>query len=254
MPLPKVKYPTYFLTVPSTGEEVKYRPYNVREEKILLTANENPDSAMEIVNAIKDVVSACCFGKLDPEKLTIFDLDFIFLKLRSKSVNEIATINFRNQRCTLNDNKPCDKTVQILVNLDEVTVQQKQDGEFRDYKIDKRTKNGEKIIIEDDLGVTFRYPNTQDVKELENYKTEAEQFYTLLTLCITSVFDKETVYTDFTREEMVDWFNDLLSTQKDMIKEKFENMPRVRIEKEFHCKTCGHKEPIGIEGTKNFFQ
>ena len=117
MALPKLTAPEYTLEIPSTGKKIKYRPFLVKEQKLLLTANEDDDEK-EIIDAIKQVIKNCCLTTtLDVEDLPLFDIEYIFLQLRAKSVGEKATLFFTHQECPKNNNSPSKKQTEVEVDL-----------------------------------------------------------------------------------------------------------------------------------------
>lgn len=255
MALPTVKYPTYSLTIPSTQEKVRFRPFTVAEEKILLMANESAKQE-DITSAITRVLEVCFLEKVKVKDLPSFDIEYMFLNLRAKSVSETIDMRYQNQECPKEDNNPCKRVVNISIKIDEIKVQQEKevDGEisYQVYDPKNITEFGTKILITDDLGVTMKYPSLEKLAEANKEETAIEQLEYLVCSCITSVFDQENVHTDFSRKEMYEWYNALLSSQKEKMIEFVKSMPFLRHEMTYKCSTCGFEEVLKFEGLQSF--
>ena len=146
MALPIIESPKYETTVPSTGKKVQYRPYLVKEEKILMIAMESEDQAL-IVRAMKNVIKACTFDKLDPDKLCTFDIEYLFLKLRAKAVGEVSKVGLKCEKC--------DKATDVSINLDSIQIDAKSRGVAN------------RILLTDKVGVNLRWPKMSDVETIE---------------------------------------------------------------------------------------
>lgn len=254
MPLPQIKYPTYEAIVPSTGDKVKFRPFTVKEEKILLTALQGEDKK-EILNAISEIVNACFFNKVKLEKLSTYDLEYLFLQLRIRSVSNTVDLQLRNQNCKENNGEPCEKAVLVKINLDDVKVQVQKEGTFSEFTPEKRTKHGFAIQLDDELGVTMKHPGVSEIEEVETLDNEYERISRLIELCITTVYDTETVTTaeEVTVEEIRTFYDSLLTQQKAKLIEFVKAIPRIRHEVKFKCKQCGFEEDVAFEGLQSFF-
>jgi hypothetical protein len=235
MALPILETPKYETKLPSTGKKLVYRPYLVKEEKILMMAIESEDQK-QIMQAMKDTVSSCTFGKIDPDSLPIFDLEYIFLKLRSKSVGEVAKIGIK---CT-----SCEKSTVNEINLDEITV---------------NTENtpSNKIKLSDKVGVIMRWPDVNFITGMTG-KSKVEQkaaAYDVLVHCIESIFDDKKVYptSEQSQEEVVTFIESLNQVQFQKIQEFIEAMPKLEHEVSFTCKHCQHENKVMLRGLQNFF-
>lgn len=252
MALPTLKYPTFPLTIPSTNELVKFRPFTVAEEKLLLMASESKEFS-QITDAITDVLNACFFGKVDTKVLPSFDIEFMFLNVRAKSVSETIEMQFRNQSCPQEEASPCKKNINLRIQIDDIKIHQAQkDGSYKVYDPKSANKNGTKIILDDGLGLTIVYPNIDKVNEANKQENAIEQIEELICSCITTVFDEENVYTDFTRKEMREWYSNLLSKQKEQLVDFIRNIPVLRHEINYKCATCGYEEKMVFEGLQSF--
>ena len=151
MSLPKLNVPVYEAILPSTETVIKYRPFLVKEEKILLTAMESEDDKT-ISNAVKQIINNCVQGELDVDRLPTFDIEYLFLRLRAKSVGEEVTIGLKPWGCPQNDGKLCENTTEVKVNLEEV-------------KVEKNKDHTNKIMLTDDIGIILSYPNIESIKK-----------------------------------------------------------------------------------------
>ena len=143
MALPRIDSPKYELRIPSSGDTVEYRPYLVKEEKLLMMAMETKDQ-QQMIRALRDVIAGCTEGKIQANDLAMFDLEYVFLKIRGKSVGETTRVNLK---C-----KSCDHKNEVEINLDEVEVQ----GEV---------KKNEKVALTDSVGVVLRYPTVKGIQK-----------------------------------------------------------------------------------------
>jgi hypothetical protein len=189
MPLPKIKHPTYEFKVPSTGKKEVFRPFLVREEKILLIAKSSEDPS-EMFRAIKQIVNNCCINEsFDVDKITIFDLEYLFLQLRAVSVNNMVKVSYRDN----------------------------EDQKVYDFEIDLKTievefpENIEKVIpINDTMGIMMKYPSASLFDDKEYFKTGDQAFYELMVRCVDKIYDGEDLYNpaDHSPEEIEKFLDD----------------------------------------------
>ena len=236
MPLPTLESPKYILTVPSTGKSVEYRPFLVKEEKILLLAQEanNPN---EMMSAIKDIIEACTFGTVNARDLTSFDLEYIFLKLRAKSVGEISNIKCKCDHCeTYNE---------IAVNIDDIEVSW------------PKQKINNKIMLTDKIGVVLRHIKVDDMSSIINTsEVDLDTITNMLIASIESIFDDSGVYPadQSTREELLTFINSLNRGQLSKIEEYIANSPKLQHDIHFECMSCKKTNDITLIGTQAFFE
>ena len=233
MALPVINTPIYELELPSTKEKITYRPFLVKEEKILLVAMEE-EKEENMIRAVKQIVNNCTFESLNVDNLPMFDLEFIFLRVRAKSVGEIATVNILSP----DDEKTY---VKVDVNLEEVKV-----------KFDK--KHNKKIKLTDEIVIEMSYPNLSLVENTGDL-SDAEQIFSMIGRCIERIFDGETIYekSDFTHKEL-DVFLDSLSTQQfEEVQNFFNTMPKLSHTVEFTNPKTKKKQKITLEGMQSFF-
>ena len=235
MALPILETATYELTLPSADVVVKYRPFLVKEEKVLLQALESNDD-VEIKNAIKDIVSTCTFGQVDASKLPTFDLEYVFLQVRSKSVGEIANIRLK---C------PDDKETYVTHNIDLSKVEVQVDDEHTN-----------EIKVSDKIKIIMKYPtiDTVDPKlNVEGMKTQ--QVFDMITGCIHSITDgdKEHFVKDYTKEDLNKFIENLDRAAFDKLNKFFETMPQLRHEIEVENPKTKVKSKIVLKGAQDFF-
>lgn len=229
MALPKLETPSYELTLPSTDEKIRYRPFLVKEYKILLTALES--DSQEIHRIVTELVDACTFNKLDIKKLASFDIEFLFLNIRARSIGETANLTLK---C-----KNCEHDIDIEMDITKAHVQ-------------KNPEHTKKIMISEDVGIEMRYPKFEETIEIyENLKTD--KIVDLLCSCISAVFTKEEYIDSYTREELMEFVNSFSKEQFDKLEKFFVTMPRVVQDLEKECPKCGTHNDVKLEGLQNFF-
>ena len=238
MTLPSIETPRYELTLPSTDKVLQYRPFLVKEEKILLVAMESNNNK-EILNATKEILRACTFEKIDVDTLPIFDIEYIFLQIRSKSVGEIAKFKML---C------PDDKETyaDVEVDLTKVNVQV-DDAHTNNVLIDENRK----------LGIVFNYPTLEMTKAGFNVDdTNVDTLFDIMSLSINHIYEGEKIYPskDSTKEEMKKFLEQLPQTAFVKIKTFFETMPQLRHSVEVENPKTKVKSTIELKGIRDFFQ
>jgi len=222
--------PRYELVVPSTKKKVRFRPYLVKEEKILLIANESSDQE-SVINAITDTVMACVHGEVKREDLTMFDLEYMFIKIRSKSVGENIQLYYL---C-----KDCDHQNTVDVNLDDVVC-----------KV-PRKKNT--IKLSDEVALEMAYPSYSGF-DLDN-EDETEAGFSLIASSIKSVLTEEERIdvSEESKEEVHKFIESMTTDQFQKVADFVREMPVVRYESSFVCQNCGEKNEFEVRGMKSFF-
>src|SRR6056300_953333 len=186
MSLPSLGTPEFHTTIPSTGQEIAYRPFLVKEEKILLMAMEGEDDR-EIQHAILTILEDCIITDVDVNKLAVFDIEYLFLKLRGKSVGEMIDLKISHTE------SDCDHKTEIRINLDDINVQ----GDITDGKVQ----------LTDDIGAKLRYPTIADATRYDSGSPEG--MFKMIASCVEFIYDQNNVYQDFTVDEMVEWIGGL---------------------------------------------
>ena len=237
MTLPKITTPTYELELPSSDEKVKFRPFLVKEEKILLIAVEN-DSQEEMLNAIKQIIKNCTFDKIDVEKMPLFDLEYIFLQLRAKSIGEISKF-----RILCPDDKKTYADVEI--DLTKVTVE-----------VDDGHDN--KIIIDDkkQLGIVLSYPSVALFKNVNLIGNTVKDVFELIVQCVDHIFEGEKIYPakDMKEKEITQFIDDLPQKAFSKVRNFFATMPRIKHEVEIENPKTKVKSKVVLQGLQDFFE
>ena len=233
MALPKLETKTYTLTLPSTGEDIKFRPFLVKEQKILMMAQESKNTS-EIADAMSQLISDCTFGKVDPKTCPMFDAEYIFLKLRAKSVGETAQVQI-----TCPDD---DKTkVNVTINLEEVECNMTED-------------HTNIVEVTDNIKIIFNYPllSTYQNNELEEDKTK--KIFSMLVECIQEIHHGDKVYNriDVSKKELNEFIDSFDTTQFKKVSNFFETMPRLRHIVEVTNPETKVKSEVPIEGLASF--
>jgi len=236
MALPKLTTPTYELEVPSTDEKLKYRPFLVREEKILLIALESGKSE-DIITAIKDIVTECTYGKIDLGKMPMFDVEYIFLNIRAKSVGEVSTLKLL---C------PDDKEtyVNIDIDLSEIMVQ-----------VDEG--HNPKIELTDEMGMIMTYPSIDSLSATGVTDITADNMLDVIGACVLQIYDKkgEEVFEakDQTKKELSDFVESLNTKQFQEVQKFFDTMPKLKHTIEVENPKTKIKSKIVLQGLNDFF-
>ena len=216
MALPKLNTPTYELEIPSSDEKISFRPFLVKEEKILLLAMESGKQD-DIIRAVKDIVNECTFNKIDISTLPMFDVEYIFLNIRSKSVGEVSKL-----KILCPDSGPEDKDkvyTDVEVNLEDVKVQVEDD-------------HTNKIDLGNDMGMIMRYPTIDSFKDTGITNITASNMLDVISTCILQIFEKkgEKVYetADQTQKEVNDFIESMNTKQFQDVQKFFDTMPKLK--------------------------
>ena len=229
MALPKLETPTYELILPSSGEKISFRPFLVKEYKILLTTLDAENT--EINRVVTDLVNACTFNKLKIDTLANFDVEYIFLNIRAKSIGEISNL-------LLNCNN-CDNQISLDLNLTNATVEKSPD-------------HNPKINVTDNIIIEMRYPKFEEMINIyQNFKSEI--IVEMLSTCIKAVYTEDKIYDDYTKEELLEFVNSFSKNQFEMIENFFLTMPKLVQHIEQDCDKCGAHNTMTLEGLQNFF-
>lgn len=237
MSLPMATAPTYDVVIPSTGKKIKYRPFLVKEEKALLIAQQSEDVSV-MVDTLKNVIASCTLGKVDVEELAIFDLEYLFTQIRAKSVGEIVELLFKCSHCD-------DPKAKLKINIDLTTID-----------IKKNPEHNKKIPLYDDVGVIMKYPSMETMKDLQEAGTsDVEQLFQIIASSIDMVYSGEEVFhaKEQSKEEMLEFVNNLTQEQFVKIQRFFETMPKMSYTVEFNCPVCSAHNSTTLEGLQSFF-
>jgi hypothetical protein len=236
MALPKLITPTYELEVPSTDEKIKYRPFLVKEEKILMMAMESKKSA-DIVQAVKDIVSECTFNKINIDTVPMFDVEYIFLNIRAKSVGEVSKLKLL---CP-DDGKTY---AECEINLSEVEVQVGED-------------HTNKIELDNGMGMIMKYPSIDSFKDTGITVINAGNMLDVITNCIMQIYEEEGKKTydpkDQTKKELTEFIEQLNTAQFKKVQKFFDTMPKLKHEITIKNPKTKKESKVTLTGLNDFF-
>tara|TARA_B100000508_G_scaffold18655_1_gene12436 strand:+ start:1102 stop:1806 length:705 start_codon:yes stop_codon:yes gene_type:complete len=233
MALPKLDSPVYELEQPSTGEKIKYRPFLVKEQKTLMMAQESEDEK-QIKEALAGLISNCTFSEIDPYKVPLFDIEFLFLRIRGKSVGETIDLSLL---CP-DDNKT---RVSKSVNLEDIGVNMK-------------VGHTNEIEITDKIKMIMRYPTLNDMEDIDDV-TQLGSVFPMILRCVHEIHDGEKIYNrvDMSEKDLEEFIDSLTGEQFERVGEFFETMPKVQHSIEVTNPKTNKKGEVVIEGIQSFF-
>jgi hypothetical protein len=236
MSLPKINTPEYRLTVPSTDEEIRYRPFLVKEEKLLLIAQETgTDKAT--YEAIRNIITSCCLDPVDIDKLPLFDMEYIFLNIRAKSVGESVKLKVK---C------PDDKETEVDIEIDltKINVEMDDDHDAR-------------IQLTDNIGILMMYPNFSTVTKAQKMEEgkETEQLFEMIADCMFQVWEGEETYDamDYTAKDKKEFLESLDHKQFEKLQNFFETMPTLKHDVEVTNPNTNVTSTVTLAGINAFF-
>jgi len=232
MALPKLETPVYTLTIPSTDEEIKYRPFLVKEQKRMIMAQESEDE-QQLLDAMKQLINECTFNKIDADKCPLFDAEYIFLQIRSKSVGETISLDI-----TCPDDKKTIVSKDIPISEINISV-------FDDHS--------NEVNITDDIKVTFDYPLLTSYATY-NQASMSEMAFVVINDCLKDISWGETTYnkTDISKKELDDFIDSLNTEQFEKVMKFFETMPKLRLVVEVDNPNTKVKSEVALEGLRSF--
>jgi hypothetical protein len=232
MSLPKIEYPIFKVKIPSTKKEIKFRPFLVKEEKILLIAKAS-ELDSDILIAIKQVVNNCAIDPIDVDKLSLFDLEYVFLQIRAQSVNNIVNVSYRDTED--------EQVYDFEIDLNDVTVKFPE-------KLDK------KIEISGTTGIIMKYPEASLYEDKDFLASGEEAFYQLILRCIEKFYDEETVYDakQYSIKEIEEYVENLDIKTFDKIRDFILDQPRLSYEITYKNKLKNERK-IELTTLSDFF-
>ncbi len=231
MALPQLNTPTYELEIPSTGVKVNYRPFLVKEQKVLMIASEQ-GGERALLKAVGRIIKDCTMGMIEnPEDLPTFDMEYIFLKIRGKSVGDKVELNLL---C------PDDEKTRVPTEIDLSVI-----------NIDKPKANNA-IQLSEDIGITMKYPTVKDLINFGNEKSVVKMTFDIIQSCTLNIFDANDVYEDFSKKELQDFFDQLNTDQFDKIQKFFDDMPKLKHTVKVTNPNTGVESEIVLEGLQSF--
>ena len=235
MALPKLKTSEYTLTLPSTQEQIQFRPFLVREQKILMIAQESEEDN-QIADAMGRLVSDCTFGAVDGNVNPMFDLEYVFLQMRGKSVGNEVKLSLV---CPDDD----ETKVDVDIDLSKVDVQM-------------NLEHSQNIKITDEISINFRYPRLKDIENISAEKGDFEQSIDMILSCIESVQNQDELIhrIDMTKDEIMEFIDSMSSEQMESVMQFFETMPKLRHVVEVKNPKTKVKSEILLEGMQSFLE
>lgn len=238
MALPKLEHPVFEVYLKSLNRKVKYRPFLVKEEKLLLMAKES-DDVQEILKTVKQIINNCCLEKIDVDSLPVFDIEMFFIHLRINSVGETAELVYTCNNMV--EETACGQNVEFNLELKNVK-----------YRGDETHTNI--IKLTDTIGVAMKYPSLNLPESVLN-DTFKDGGYEVIAEYLDYIYDENQVYKkeDISKEELLGFFDNMSLDQVKLIKSFFVTAPTVVLEQDVKCPKCGHVNNVVTEGVLNFF-
>ncbi len=243
MALPKMNIIKHSLILPSNGKKYTFRPFLVKEEKILMMALESGDPK-DMIRSLRDIISSCIDGEIKVDTLPMFDIEYIFLQLRSRSVGEKAPITYslENDSCKKLKGANCSYTVEV--DLNEVEVEKNKDHK-------------ELIELTKDIKIKMRYPKIEASTEIAGLEGEKliDKTFEMIGDCMEYIMEEEEIHqtSDYSQKEVDEFLNSLSSIQFREIQKFFDTMPKLRKEVTGKCSECGKENKRVLEGLGDFF-
>ena len=241
--LPKLDVPIYEVKLISNDKVVRFRPFLVKEQKLFLMASESEDGK-ETINVIRQVLKNCVLDDIDVDTMATFDLEYLFMNMRARSVEEIVDLKYKCNNVVKDENGEdiaCSGTVGFKFNLLEIVPT-------------KHPDHTNQIKLTENLGISLKYPTFEMIKKYEDLD-ENEVLSRVLVDCIDYIFDNEQVYysKDSTKEELEEFIDSMQQKDLEKFKDFFDKMPEIKKEVKFKCPKCNYEEEITIKGMQNFF-
>ena len=234
MALPVLNNPNYEMELPSTGEKIEYRPFLVKEQKILMMAMESKDTSAQS-KAVVDIIKNCTFGKINDkvEGLPTFDIEYMFLQIRQKSVGETVDI-------TVTCPDDGETKVPITVNLEDINV----------VKTEGHTNT---IMLTDKIGMSMKYPTMKQIMSYDLNKLDSmEGTFGIIQDCLESIFDDDQVYDEMNKKELSDFIEQMTTDQFQKVTEFFTTMPKLKHTVKVTNPNTGVENEIVLEGMQSF--
>ena len=241
--LPKIDTPIYEVKLISSGKVVQFRPFLVKEQKLFLMNTEN-DDVDATIRVIRQVLKNCVLSDIDIDALPVFDLEYLFMHLRARSVSEVVNLKYRCNNIVKDakgEDKDCGTINEISFNVLEV-------------KPTLTEGHVNKFQLTDKVGIVMRYP-TFELMQKSAGREDADVIMDLIYASIEQVYDEDTVYhmKDSTRDEIIEFVDNLQQKDLENIRLFFDTMPKIEKKIDYKCKKCGYQENITLEGVQSFF-
>jgi hypothetical protein len=240
MALPKIDQPIFKINLLSRNEALSFRPFTVKEHKILLMATESND-VNDILSAIKQIINNCCLDDIDVDDLPVIDLEMFFINLRARSIGEVVEMKYKCKNKI--GEEECGKHFQMGLNL-------LQDVQINKNDVDNR------IALTETIGMVLMYPTTNVLQKIMRKADEEQELdVSLIANCIEYIYDEDELYyaKDATEEELIKFVNDLNTEQYSRAEDFLKSAPSIYANKQHICKKCGFEHSMRLEGIADFF-
>lgn len=239
MALPKIDYPIFDVYLKSMNRKVKFRPFLVKEEKLLLMAKEAQDMP-SLLETVKQIINNCALESLDVENLPLFDIEMIFIHLRLRSVGENLELTYKCNNVV--DEQECGGNMAFEIDLNTVEYKEPPD-------------HSNKIMLNERVGVVLKYPSLGTTTKLNQEDTTVESIVDLIYEHLDYVFDDTSKYEaeTVTKEELYEFLNSMSIEQLELFKNFFMTLPYVQTDKQITCNKCGFEHRIVVRGIDDFF-
>tara|TARA_B100000035_G_scaffold247224_1_gene215910 strand:+ start:1686 stop:2390 length:705 start_codon:yes stop_codon:yes gene_type:complete len=232
MALPKLNAPSYEMKIPSTGETVKFRPFLVKEQKMLMIAQESKDPNM-MANTMCDLIESCVEGMKDVHLMPTFDIEFMFLQLRTVSVGSEIELEMLCKD---------DGETKVLVTI-----------KLEDIKVSELPNHKKEIMITDKIGMTFKYPTMVDIAKYGKEGVSAvDTTFGVIQDCLVNIFDENEVYDEMNQKELQEFIEQMTTDQFEEVQNFFDTMPKLRHTVEFKNPNTGVNNKVHLEGMQTF--
>lgn len=237
MALPFNTTPTYNVTIPSTQENVKFRPFLVKEEKALLIAQHSEDQTV-MIDTLKNIIKSCTLDKINPDTLATFDIEYLFTQIRAKSVGENVDLLF-----------PCDV-------CDDEKARVKISFDLTKINVEIPEGHNKKIELFDDVGVIMKYPSINIIKQLQNVNMDdVDSVFNIISSSVDIIYNGSELFhtKEQSKKDVVEFLENLTSNQFNKIQKFFETMPRLSQGVKYTCPVCSREHDKVLEGLDSFF-
>lgn len=231
--LPNINSPEFSLDLPSSGKTVFFRPFLVKEEKILLMALEG-NKKEEIDNALAQILTNCVKYDGDVMDLPFIDLEYIFVNIRAKSIDNIIKLRVGHK-----DTANCNHLTDYEIDINDVEVE--------------NLDNDNKIMLNDSVGLVMKYPTLKTTNFILESKSNIDNIFSTIAACIDYVFDNESVYEDATFEEKMSFVENMSKQQFEKVMDFISKLPTLKYDIKYTCDVCSREEHITLRGMQNFF-
>jgi len=242
--LPKIDVPVYSVKLISNDKTLQFRPFTVKEEKLFLMANESED-LNSVVDTIKQILNNCILDEFDINSLPLFDIEYLFLNMRARSISEDINLKYKCNNNILDEEtkeeKKCNNVVEIDLNV-------------LDIKPEKQESHTSKIEITERMGMVMKYPSFETLKNFD-IENQSDSIIKTTIGCIDYIYDQDSIYyaKDNTEEELIEFVESMQAKDLEKIKTFFDTMPKMKRDIDFKCNKCGHEEKVELEGIQSFF-